>query len=49
METNEIKAQFASSGSQMFAPMSPSEAHAFYLREVAQYQAIAKSINLQQQ
>jgi tripartite-type tricarboxylate transporter receptor subunit TctC len=49
METSEIKAQFATSGSQMFAPMSPSEAHAFYLREVAQYQAIAKSINLQQQ
>lgn len=49
METAEIKAQFATSGSEMFPPMSPSEAHAFYLREVAQYQAIAKSINLQQQ
>ena len=49
LETSEIKTQFATSGSEMFPPMSPREAHAFYLREVALYQAIAKSINLQQQ
>lgn len=49
METTEVKKHFADSGSTIFSPMLPSEAHAFYLREVATYRAIAKSINLQQQ
>jgi tripartite-type tricarboxylate transporter receptor subunit TctC len=49
METAEVKKHFADSGSTIFPPMLPSEAHAFYLREVVTYRAIAKSINLQQQ
>lgn len=49
METAEVKKLFADSGSTIFPPMLPSEAHAFYLREVATYRAIAKAINLQPQ
>ncbi len=49
LDTQEVKGHFAASGSVIFDTMSPVEAHAFYLREVANYQAIAKSINLQQQ
>jgi tripartite-type tricarboxylate transporter receptor subunit TctC len=49
METSEVKNQLATTGSQLFEPMSPAQAHAHYLREVVIYQAIAKSINLQQQ
>lgn len=49
METTEVKKIFADSGSTIFPPMLPSEAHAFYLREVATYRAIAKAINLQPQ
>jgi tripartite-type tricarboxylate transporter receptor subunit TctC len=49
METTEVKNQLASTGSQLFEPMTPAQAHAHYLREVVLYQAIAKSINLQQQ
>ncbi len=49
LETESVKASFAANGASFFGPMSPSEAHALYLREVAAYRAIAKSINLQQQ
>ena len=49
METTEVKKHFADSGSTIFPPMLPTEAHAFYLREVATYRAIAKAINLQPQ
>ena len=49
METTEVKKHFADSGSTIFPSMLPSEAHAFYLREVATYRAIAKAINLQPQ
>ncbi len=49
METAEVKAQIVASGSIRFDLMNPKQAHEFYLREVAKYQATAKSINLQAQ
>ena len=49
IETPEVKAQFAASGSIIYVPMSPRQAQAYFMNEVTSYQEIAKSINLQQQ
>ncbi len=47
LETTYVKETIASSGSIRFDLWNPKQAHDYYLREVAKYQAIAKSINLQ--
>lgn len=47
--TEYVKTTIAASGSTPFETMNPAESHAFYLREVAKYQAIAKSIDLKPQ
>lgn len=48
LDTNFVKEQIASTGSVRFDLWSSKQAHSYYVREVAKYQAIAKSINLQQ-
>lgn len=45
----EVKKNFEAAGATLFDTMSVAEAGAFYAKEIATYQAIAKSINLQQQ
>ncbi len=47
--TDYVKTTIAASGSVPFETMNPAESQAFYLREVAKYQAIAKSIDLKPQ
>lgn len=47
--TEFVKTTIAASGSIPFDAMTPAESHAFYLREAAKYQAIAKSIDLKPQ
>ena len=49
LETDYVKGQISATGSVRFDLWSPKQAHEYYLRQVATYRAIAKSINLQQQ
>mgnify|MGYP003417536768 FL=1 len=49
LETDYVKGQIASTGSTRFDLWTPKQAHDYYLKEVAEYRAIAKSINLQAQ
>ncbi len=46
---DEVRKVFEQTGATMVAPMSAEQAEAFYKQEVANYQAMAKSINLQPQ
>jgi tripartite-type tricarboxylate transporter receptor subunit TctC len=49
LATPEVKKTFEATGATLFDAMSLAEANAFYVKEAAFYQSIAKSINLQQQ
>jgi tripartite-type tricarboxylate transporter receptor subunit TctC len=49
LETPYVKGQISGAGSERFDLMTAKQAHEHYLREVALYRAIAKSINLQPQ
>lgn len=48
VDSPNFKVNLTASGSSAFDPMSPAEAHAFFLREAAAYRAMAKAINLQE-
>jgi tripartite-type tricarboxylate transporter receptor subunit TctC len=45
----EVKKQLEASGTVLVAPMTIPELNAFYVREIATYRAIAKSVNLEAQ
>lgn len=45
----ELRKAYESTGNQVGKPMNPAELNRFYTAEIARYQAIAKSINLQAQ
>lgn len=49
LETDYVKGQISSTGSTRFDLWSPKQAQEYYLREVANYRAIAKSIDLKPQ
>ena len=49
LESTYVKGQIASTGSERFDLWTAKQAHEHYLREVAMYRAIAKTINLQPQ
>jgi hypothetical protein len=49
LETPYVKGQMALSGSERFELWTSKQAHEHYLREVASYRAIAKTVNLQAQ
>jgi tripartite-type tricarboxylate transporter receptor subunit TctC len=49
LDTSYVKGQIAASGSERFDLWTPKQAHDYYLNEIAQYRAIAKTINLQPQ
>jgi tripartite-type tricarboxylate transporter receptor subunit TctC len=49
LDTSYVKGQIAASGSERFDLWTSKQAHEYYLREITQYRAIAKTINLQPQ
>lgn len=49
LETSYVKGQIAASGSERFDLMTAKQAHEHYMREVALYRAIAKTIDLKPQ